>query len=639
MGRSTSLHDASATCLVCSLGAVVMLQVARIGRAVAAPARSRQIVTNAVSRGQCRARKLNVSSGPSSRRDVVNVFAPRMRTFADKPKHFKPDQAISRTKSRILPDQAISRTMSRNLGKSAKSIKAQSTWMQLATKIQAKAQGFVSSIPSYLSRARVFTIECAGDVRNDPKILAVWTVAGWKFVKGFLHHLWVGTKLLAKNTQIATRLVRRVGEGKQLSRSQQRLLMRTSTDLLRLIPFSFFILIPFMEIFLPVALKVFPNMIPSTFQDAKDRERKRAKTLKGRVQSAQQLRDVLLERVHLISLQGEDQHKSDEAVEFAVFLEKMRRGIQLDKKEVTRAAHFFTDEFTIDGLGRSQLSAMAEAMGIGVSQYASDGMVRFQIRRNLRIIQADDRKLYWEGVSSLVHDDLVEANDMRGLPHHGITDDQMAKQLNRWLLLSMNSAVPPALLILSRSFVITEDESRFLDGSAIAAAIKAIPKSVKEEIQEELMEEELEKREMNKPIKSDEEVLEELKAADALAQEESKRLDEMVEEDRCRSEKVVAFQSELVDMSATVLAFETRLKEMDSVIKEALEQSKREMAAEDDEVALETRVKEKKRLEKAAEEVEQKQAEFKEQLASLQGDVKATHKKSVLRVGTSMNLP
>merc|ERR1712195_212215 len=59
-------------------------------------------------------------------------------------------------------------------------------------------------------------------------------------------------------------------------------------------------------------------------------------------------------------------------------------------------------------------------------------------------IQADDRKLYWEGVSSLVHDDLVEANDMRGLPHHGITDDQMAKQLNRWLLLSMNSAASSA---------------------------------------------------------------------------------------------------------------------------------------------------------------------------------------------------
>ena len=52
------------------------------------------------------------------------------------------------------------------------------------------------------------------------------------------------------------RLVTVAAAGKQLSRSQQRLLMRTSTDLLRLIPFSFFILIPFMEIFLPVALKV-----------------------------------------------------------------------------------------------------------------------------------------------------------------------------------------------------------------------------------------------------------------------------------------------------------------------------------------------------------------------------------------------
>jgi len=389
---------------------------------------------------------------------------------------------------------------------------------------------------------------------------------------------------------------------------------------------------------------VFPNMMPTTFMDKKEREKKQAKTLQSNIKSAQQLRDVMLERVHLVSLE-DDQHKSDEAVEFAVFLEKLRRGIQLNKKEVTRAAHFFKDEFTIDGLGRSQLSDMAGAMGIGVSQYASDGILRFQIRRNLRIIQADDRQLYWEGVDSLALDDLIEANDMRGLPHNGLTNEQMRKQLNRWLLLSMNSAVPAALLILSRSFVITEDESRFLDGSAIAAAIKAIPKSVTAEIQEDLMEEEQEKREKKKPVKSDEEVLEELKAADALAQEESKRLDEMVDEDRSRSEKVVAFQAELVDMSATVLVFETRLKEMDQVIKEALEQSKRELQAESeddgktDEVRLEARLSEKRRLEKAVAEVEQKQGEFKENLASLQGDMKGTKKKAALRVGTSMHMP
>lgn len=44
-------------------------------------------------------------------------------------------------------------------------------------------------------------------------------------------------------------------------------LRRTTQDLLRLIPFAVFIIVPFMELLLPVALKLFPNMLPSTFED------------------------------------------------------------------------------------------------------------------------------------------------------------------------------------------------------------------------------------------------------------------------------------------------------------------------------------------------------------------------------------
>jgi hypothetical protein len=33
------------------------------------------------------------------------------------------------------------------------------------------------------------------------------------------------------------------------------------------VPFSVFIIVPFMELLLPVALKLFPNMLPSTFED------------------------------------------------------------------------------------------------------------------------------------------------------------------------------------------------------------------------------------------------------------------------------------------------------------------------------------------------------------------------------------
>ena len=56
---------------------------------------------------------------------------------------------------------------------------------------------------------------------------------------------------------------------------------------------------------------------------------------------------------------------------------------------------------------------------------------------------------------------------------------------------------------------------RFLDGTAIAAAIKSIPKDVVQDIQEDLMEDELEKSKKPDAQKTDEEVLEELEAADA----------------------------------------------------------------------------------------------------------------------------
>ena len=44
-------------------------------------------------------------------------------------------------------------------------------------------------------------------------------------------------------------------------------LKRTTQDLLRLVPFAVFVIVPFMELLLPVALKLFPNMLPSTFED------------------------------------------------------------------------------------------------------------------------------------------------------------------------------------------------------------------------------------------------------------------------------------------------------------------------------------------------------------------------------------
>jgi len=82
-----------------------------------------------------------------------------------------------------------------------------------------------------------------------------------------LQHYWLGSKLLWADVRISSRLLLKLAGGKSLSRRERQQLTRTTADIFRLVPFAVFIIVPFMEFLLPVFLKLFPNMLPSTFQD------------------------------------------------------------------------------------------------------------------------------------------------------------------------------------------------------------------------------------------------------------------------------------------------------------------------------------------------------------------------------------
>lgn len=82
-----------------------------------------------------------------------------------------------------------------------------------------------------------------------------------------LQHYWLGFKLLGVDVRICSRLLLKLARGKTLSRREKQQLTRTTADIFRLVPFAVFIVVPFMEFLLPVFLKLFPNMLPSTFQD------------------------------------------------------------------------------------------------------------------------------------------------------------------------------------------------------------------------------------------------------------------------------------------------------------------------------------------------------------------------------------
>lgn len=121
---------------------------------------------------------------------------------------------------------------------------------------------------------------------THPKELRL-KVAGWKEIAiKEANHYWMGSKLLVADVRTARHIMGRTLRGSTLSRRERKQLLRTVTDVFRLVPMSIFVLIPFMELALPFALKLFPNMLPSTFQDSLKEEEKMKGELQMRISMA-----------------------------------------------------------------------------------------------------------------------------------------------------------------------------------------------------------------------------------------------------------------------------------------------------------------------------------------------------------------
>ena len=89
------------------------------------------------------------------------------------------------------------------------------------------------------------------------------------------------------DVKTARNLLQKTLQGSTLTRRERKQLLRTVSDLFRLVPMSMFLVIPFMEFALPFALKLFPNMLPSTFQDSLKSEENMKRELKSRIAMAE----------------------------------------------------------------------------------------------------------------------------------------------------------------------------------------------------------------------------------------------------------------------------------------------------------------------------------------------------------------
>ncbi|XP_012322311.1 mitochondrial proton/calcium exchanger protein [Aotus nancymaae] len=316
-------------------------------------------------------------------------------------------------------------------------------------------------------------LEEGGPVYSPPAEVVVKKSLGQR-VLDELKHYYHGFRLLWIDTKIAARMLWRILNGHTLTRRERRQFLRICADLFRLVPFLVFVVVPFMEFLLPVAVKLFPNMLPSTFETQSIKEERLKKELRVKLELAKFLQDTIEE----MALKNKAA-KGSATKDFSVFFQKIREtGERPSNEEIMRFSKLFEDELTLDNLTRPQLVALCKLLEL--QSIGTNNFLRFQLTMRLRSIKADDKLIAEEGVDSLNVKELQAACRARGMRALGVTEDRLRGQLKQWLDLHLHQEIPTSLLILSRAMYLPDTLS---PADQLKSTLQTLPEIVAKEAQ------------------------------------------------------------------------------------------------------------------------------------------------------------
>ena len=352
-----------------------------------------------------------------------------------------------------------------------------------------------------------------------------------------LKHYKSGFVLLFVDIKVSTKIVWKILRGQTLTRRESRQLTRTVGDLFRLVPFLAFVVIPFMEFLLPVALKLFPGMLPSTFATESQTESKYRRQLVAKLEYAKFLQKTLDE------MAPTDKNRSSQSArDFVNFYQEIKAGTgKVDNEKIKKFSKLFEDDITLDNMERSQLTAICRILEL--PPVGPKNLLAFSIEMRLRHLKADDQVIQREGVDNMSVTELQVANKERGMRALGLQKDQLVTQLKDWLDLSLNAQVPPSLLLLSRTLYL----SQTIDPVAqLAMSISALPEAAASRTSAEIGMKEGKTRNVIKleVIKEEQRKIEE-EAAETLKREILEKVDK--ESESLTADKVIKEASEALD--------------------------------------------------------------------------------------------
>lgn len=273
---------------------------------------------------------------------------------------------------------------------------------------------------------------------TDPKeVLPRKASLKQRLIDGFWHYVH-GAKLFGKETALSTRLMyKSLVRREKLNRRENIQLARTFQDLLRLIPFSVFIIVPFMELLLPVAIKYFPNLLPSTFEEKEYKQEKRVKTERLQLEAARKIHG---------SFQASESLKLDD-----LFKMLHLSGQSIATTDIVKVAKSLP-RLDVESLNRAQLVLICQYLGlntIGPSYYLQN-----QLRATLVRLMKDDLVIEDEGgVDNLSDEELFMACHDRGIKVLDVDKAVLQSDLQQWIDLHLRHEMSPLLLVTTRVLI------------------------------------------------------------------------------------------------------------------------------------------------------------------------------------------
>ncbi|VUZ94159.1 LETM1-like protein, putative [Plasmodium vivax] len=291
----------------------------------------------------------------------------------------------------------------------------------------------------------------------QPSILKIYFADLRKNIKHTVVWVKTGVLLFLTNMKISKNLIIKRLKGHRLSYSEYKLLIRTMNDMFKLIPFSFFIIVPFAEFLLPLFLKIYPNLLPSTFKNNDDNFVNIKKNLYAKQQLAKFLQQLIEEKEKQLNENiGIDSEKKKK-----ILLKFHQQLISKDEKDVNpflsvgdtlKIAKIFKEDFVLDQMNLKTLQTICHLLGL--KPYGMHYHVVLQLRHHFLRLQREDRELMYEGVDNLKKHTLIEICKDRGM-NFNTSEEEMKLQIQQWLELASIKEVPYILLLYIRCVVVT----------------------------------------------------------------------------------------------------------------------------------------------------------------------------------------